>query len=125
VGPVIPLTALLMVRDSLGPLAVPFVKWNVEMSTEVRKSFAKEDKEYTSVVQASVRESLASAKAGTRFARADTVHAIHTQTGVPLSLLTIMISWCNTPVESYKGTTVVSTQLREGIGHKERAALAE
>jgi hypothetical protein len=72
-----------------------------------------------------VRESLASAKAGTRFARAGTVHAIHTQTGVPLSLLTIMISWCNTPVESYKGTTVVPTQLREGIGHIQRAALAE
>jgi hypothetical protein len=49
VGPMVPLTALLMVRDSLGPLDIAFGKWNVEMSTEGGKSFAKEDKEYTSV----------------------------------------------------------------------------
>jgi hypothetical protein len=49
VGPVVPLTALLMMRIPPGPLAIPFGKWNVEMLTEGRKSFAKEDKEYTSV----------------------------------------------------------------------------
>jgi hypothetical protein len=97
------------VGDSLGPLAIHFGKWNVEMSTEVRKSFAKEDKEYTSVYKHRCAGHLLPPKPG-RVSRVQvivlalyctsccTAHGIQ-ESIASMSLLILMISWFESPVE--------------------------